>query len=220
MLNATDSESLIFSQGKVWHPSSPTQILDFPELCTQAWVEQISLSTTGYYRTPGIAYDHAIGQGTPFFYFAYGGAVTEVAVNTLTGEYRIVRVDILHDVGDSLSPDIDRGQVEGAFAQGVGWLSTEELCTHQDGRLLTHSPSTYKIPSFGDMPSDFRVQLLKNAPQGNVIHGSKAVGEPPFVLGISLVSALQHALSTNENLAHLKIPCTPESVLRAVYEKV
>ncbi|MEC8276334.1 MAG: xanthine dehydrogenase molybdopterin binding subunit [Myxococcota bacterium] len=217
MLNSADSESIIFAQGQVWHPSMPAKQISFPELCNQAWVEQISLSATGYYRTPGIAYDHSVGQGTPFFYFAYGAAITEVSVNTLTGEYRITRVDILHDVGESLIPAIDKGQVEGAFAQGIGWLSTEELRTHNDGRLLTHSPSTYKIPAFGDLPKDFRVNLLKNAPQNNVIHGSKAVGEPPFVLAISLVTALQHALSTPDRLVPIQMPCTSEQVLKVIY---
>ena len=178
------------------------------ELCNQAWVEQISLSATGYYRTPGIAYDHSLGQGTPFFYYAYGAAITEVSVNTLTGEnIRLGRVDILHDVGNSLIPAIDKGQVEGAFAQGIGWLSTEELRTHSDGRLPTHSPSTYKSRLW-EICQRLSGQLLENPHSTMLSMAQRPWGSTPFILAISLVTALQHALSTPDRLAPIQMPCT------------
>ena len=179
----------------------------------------MSLAATGYYRTPGIHYDRAQGRGKPFHYFAYGAAVVEVELNGLTGEHRVLRADILHDVGDSLVPSIDVGQVEGAFIQGVGWLTCEEVLFDAKGRLLTHSPSTYKIPAVGEAPEDFRVALLERAPQPGVIHGSKAVGEPPLMLGIAVVTALRHAVGAFGDAGDqvdLLIPCTPEQLLRAV----
>ena len=125
----------------------------FGELARSCWAQQVSLSSTGYYATPGIAYDPVVGRGRPFFYFAFGGAISEVEVCGLTGEYRVLRIDVLHDVGDSLVPTIDRGQIEGGFVQGMGWLTTEEVQFDATGRLLTHGPSTYKIPSAGDVPT-------------------------------------------------------------------
>ncbi len=166
-----------------------------------------------------MAYDHESGSGTPFFYYAYGGAVIEVEVHGLTGEHRVRRVDILHDVGNSLVPSIDRGQVEGAFVQGLGWLTSEEMLVAPDGQLLTHGPSTYKVPAVGDVPLDFRVALLDRAPQPTVVGGSKAVGEPPFMLAICVVSALRHAVSAfgpPRTEVELRLPCTPEAILRAV----
>jgi xanthine dehydrogenase large subunit len=189
------------------------------EVAKQAYLNQLQLFASGYYRTPDIHYDASVGRGKPFHYFAYGTAVTEVEVNGLTGEHRVVRVDILHDVGASLVPTIDRGQVEGAFVQGVGWLTCEEVLFNDKGYLLTHSPDTYKIPAIGDVPEDFRVELLENAPQHDVVHGSKAVGEPPFMLGISAVTALRHAISgwaKPGQEVKLSIPCTPEAILLAV----
>ena len=213
-----DSADVQFANDVVQSAIDSTVYMPFAQLCNQAWVEQISLSATGYYRTPGIAYDEAKGRGTPFFYFAYGAAITEIELSTLTGEYRIVRTDILHDVGDSLSADIDKGQVEGAYVQGVGWLTGEELLYNKDGRLLTYAPSTYKIPASGDVPLAFHVELLSNARQDSVIHGSKAVGEPPFILGISVLTALHHAItSIAKKEVELRVPATTESVLRAVY---
>ncbi|MDP6946118.1 MAG: molybdopterin-dependent oxidoreductase, partial [Myxococcota bacterium] len=191
----------------------------FGEVALACWVQQISLSATGFYRTPGITYDYASGRGRPFYYFAYGGAVTEVEVSGLTGEHRVLRADILHDVGASLVPTIDRGQVEGAYIQGLGWLTCEEVLYGDDGRLLTPGPSTYKIPAIGDTPLDFRVDLLARAPQPGVIHGSKAVGEPPFMLAISAVTALRHAIGAfgpSGREVALAPPCTPEAILRAV----
>ena len=193
--------------------------LPFADVARACWTQQISLAATGYYATPGIGYDRDKGQGTPFYYFAYGAAVTEVEVSGLTGEHRVLRVDILHDVGDSLVPTIDRGQVEGGYVQGLGWLTGEEVLFDDQGRLLTHGPSTYKIPAIGDVPEDFHVRLLERAPQPGVIHGSKAVGEPPLMLAISAVTALRHAIAAfgpGGVEVPLTLPATPEAILRAV----
>src|SRR6185295_15946648 len=137
-----------------------------------AYVAQVQMSATGFYRTPGLGYDKEAGRGRPFHYFAFGGAVTEVEVDGYTGMKRLLRTDILHDVGDSLNPGIDRGQVEGGFVQGVGWLTGEELLWDAEGRLMTHSASTYQIPAFSDAPADFRVKLYEEATQQGVVHGS------------------------------------------------
>ncbi|HCH63470.1 MAG TPA: xanthine dehydrogenase molybdopterin binding subunit [Deltaproteobacteria bacterium] len=216
-LDGTDPATFVFANGRVSIPGGPS--MAFGELARSCWAQQVSLSSTGYYATPGITYDPAIGRGRPFFYFAFGGAISEVEVCGLTGEYRVLRIDILHDVGDSLVPTIDRGQIEGGFVQGMGWLTTEELQFDSAGRLLTHGPSTYKIPSAGDVPTDFRVDLLRNATNDKVIRGSKAVGEPPFVLALSVPGALRAAIAAFQSDAHppfLTLPATPEAVLRAI----
>lgn len=184
----TTAEAVVFSEDKIAG-------LPFEEVVEAAYMSQVSLSTTGFYRTPGLAYDKKNGKGIPFYYFAYGAAISEVEVDGLTGMKRVLRVDVLHDVGESLNPSVDRGQIEGAFVQGMGWLTGEELKWSQDGRLLSHSASTYQIPSIGDAPAEFHVTLLKNAPQDGVIHGSKAVGEPPFMLAMSVREALRDAVA-------------------------
>lgn len=196
------------------------QILSFQEFVQQAYFNQISLSSTGFYKTPKIYYDHASGSGCPFYYFAYGAACAEVIIDTLTGEYKILRADILHDVGDSLNPAIDIGQVEGAFIQGVGWLTTEELVWNDKGKLMTNGPAGYKIPAVADMPIDFRTTLVENRknPEDTVFH-SKAVGEPPFMLGISVWCALKDAVASvsgYRKYPHMDSPATPERVLWAV----
>jgi xanthine dehydrogenase large subunit len=208
--------TLRFAGGAVTHPGS-ARSLPFAEVVQAAWLERVPLSATGYYRTPGVGYDHATGTGTPFFYYAYGAAVCEVEVNGLTGEHRMIRADILHDVGESLVPTIDRGQVEGGFVQGVGWLTCEEVLVTADGHPLTLGPSTYKIPAIGDVPLDFRVELLRDAEQPGVIGGSKAVGEPPLMLAIGVVTALRHAIGAfGSGEVELGLPATPEAILRAV----
>ncbi len=192
--------------------------MSFAELVQLAWANRVSLSATGYYRTPKINYDRATFSGRPFFYFAYGAAVTEVVVDTLTGENRVLRVDILHDCGDSLNPAVDLGQVEGGYVQGVGWLTSEELWWNDAGELGTHAPSTYKIPTCSDLAPDFRVELLQNsANRENTIYRSKAVGEPPFMLALSAFHAIRDALAGSPDKApNLQAPATPESVLRAI----
>ncbi len=215
-LSATQAETLRFGGGAVTHPES-ARTLEFAAVAQQAWVQRVSLSATGFYCTPGVGYDHATGQGTPFYYYAYGGVVCEVEVSGLTGEHRMTRADILHDVGNSLVPTIDRGQVEGGFVQGVGWLTCEEVLSTDDGQPITVGPSTYKIPAIGDVPVDLRVELLPRAEQPGVIHGSKAVGEPPLMLGIGVVTALRHAIAAfGPGEVELALPATPEAILRSV----
>ena len=222
LLDLPDSQAaaLEFRAGSVG--LSGGRQVPFAKVAAAAWVQRVSLAATGYYATPGIAYDPTLGRGTPFYYYAYGAAVTEVEVSGLTGEYRLRRADILHDVGRSLLPTIDLGQVEGAYVQGVGWLTCEELLFDERGHLRTPGPSTYKIPALGDAPLDFRVQLLERAAQEGVIHGSKAVGEPPFMLGISAISALRHAIGSfapAPRIVELRLPATPEAVLRAIEDQ-
>ena len=193
------------------------QLFAFGRLCQLAHLRRVSLSATGFYATPKIKYDRARHQGRPFLYFAYGAAVSEVAVDTLTGEHRVLRVDILHDVGRSLNPAIDRGQIEGGFIQGMGWLTTEELVFADDGRLLTHAPSTYKIPCAGDRPPVFNLDLWDGHNVEPTIHRSKAVGEPPLMLAISVFSALGQAVAAAAGpAAHLDAPATPERILKAL----
>jgi xanthine dehydrogenase large subunit len=194
--------------------------ISFTELVQLAWAQRVSLSATGFYKTPRIHYDRETFSGRPFFYFAFGAAVTEVVVDTLTGENRVLRVDILHDCGDSLNPAIDRGQVEGGYVQGVGWLTTEEIWWNDRGELGTHAPSTYKIPVCSDLAPDFRVALMQNsANRENTIYRSKAVGEPPLMLGLSAFHAIRDAIATEENPApNLQAPATPEAILRALAE--
>ena len=195
------------------------QEIPFARLVREAYLARISLSATGYYSTPKIHYDRATASGRPFFYFAYGAAVSEVTVDTLTGEYRVDRVDILHDAGSSLNPAIDLGQVEGGFIQGMGWLTSEELVWDR-GRLTTHAPSTYKIPACSDRPEDFRMSLLAGAPNREAtIYRSKAVGEPPLMLGISVFRAISDAIASladHRILPALDAPATPERVLFAI----
>lgn len=201
------------AQVRAGMPGDPS----FAQVALQCWVNQVSLAASGFYATPGIGYDRSAGVGTPFFYYAYGASVCEVKVNALTGEYRLVRADILHDVGDAILPGVDQGQVEGGFVQGMGWLTQEELINRPDGSAVTLGPSTYKIPSVGDIPRAFDVRLLDKAPQHGVIHGSKAVGEPPFMLAIAVLTALRHAISSfGPGPVELAVPATPEAVLRAI----
>lgn len=191
--------------------------LSFTELARKCIQARVALSEAGHYATPKITWDRASATGRPFFYFAYGAACSEVIVDTLTGENRLLRADILHDVGKSLNPAIDIGQIEGGFVQGMGWLTTEELVFDREGRLLTHAPSTYKIPVASDVPADFRVALYPNANREETIYRSKAVGEPPIMLANSVFCALAdavHALDPSKPVP-LDAPATPEAILRA-----
>ncbi len=220
LLGIDDADSLDFVGDGIQHPASGAS-LTFRALVQAAWARRISLSATGYYSTPNIRYDRPAGRGKPFHYFAYGAAICEVEVHALTGEHRLLRVDILHDVGNSLIPTIDRGQIEGGFVQGLGWLTCEEVLWDSKGRLLTHGPSTYKIPAVGDIPTadNFRVKLLSDAAQTSVVHGSKAVGEPPFMLALGVVSALRQAIASwgpPAREVELTLPATPEAILRAI----
>jgi len=194
-------------------------LIPFNDLCRQAYLARISLSSTGFYATPKIHYDRASHTGRPFYYFAYGAACSEVLIDTLTGEMKVTRADILHDVGQSLNPVIDLGQIEGGFIQGMGWLTTEELVFDDQGRLRTHAPSTYKIPTIGDRPAQLDVRLW--AAGRNVeatVHRSKAVGEPPLMLAISVFSAITQAVASvagHRVMPRLDAPATPEAILMA-----
>ena len=195
------------------------QSISFGDLAKKAHQARISLSSTGYYATPKVAWDRDKAKGRPFYYFAYGAACAEVTIDTLTGEMRTDRVDILHDVGRSLNPALDIGQIEGGFVQGMGWLTTEELVFDEQGRLRTHAPSTYKIPCASDVPEDFRVKLYESkGNRENTIHRSKAVGEPPLMLGIAVWSAIFNALAglNPGKVPPLDAPATAEAILRAV----
>ena len=192
----------------------------FDDLVARAYKARVQLSATGFYKTPKIHWDRVAGRGRPFYYFSYGAAAAEVAVDTATGEYQVERVDILHDVGRSLNPAIDRGQIEGGFVQGMGWLTTEELWWDDEGRLRTHAPSTYKIPLASDRPRVFNVDLAEwSENREETIYRSKAVGEPPLMLAISVLHALSDAVASVADYAacpRLDPPATPERVLAAV----
>jgi xanthine dehydrogenase large subunit len=216
-VHGTDASQVRFEHGQV---HIGTQSVSFGHLVRDAYTARISLSATGYYRTPRIHWDRATLIGRPFFYFAYGAAVAEVAVDTLTGETRLLRVDILHDVGTSLNPAIDRGQIEGGFLQGVGWLTSEELWWDAKGALQTHAPSTYKIPTARDWPAHSTVTILERSPnREDTIYRSKAVGEPPLMLAMSVFHAIRDACAAcgpTGRLPQLSAPATPEAVLRAI----
>jgi xanthine dehydrogenase large subunit len=189
--------------------------LSFAEAAMTVYQQRVSLSATGFYRTPDLSWDRIRGQGRPFYYFAYGAAVTEVVIDTLTGENRILRVDILHDTGASLNPALDIGQIEGGYVQGAGWLTMEELVWDAAGRLRTHAPATYKIPATSDTPPVFNVTLWDRANPEATVRRSKAVGEPPFMLGISALMAISDALAQAAPGAYpaLDAPATPERIL-------
>ncbi len=211
--------AVMFENGVARAPQVPGVTVTFARVVELAYMKQISLSANGFYRTPGIGYDKSKGRGKPFYYFAYGAAVSEVEVDGYTGMKRVLAVDILHDVGESLNPGVDRGQIEGGFVQGMGWLTGEELKWGKDGRLLTHSASTYQIPSIGDAPERFLVALLENASQDGVVHGSKAVGEPPLMLAISVREAIRDAIAAfgaRGGEVPLPSPATHEAILAAI----
>ncbi len=211
------ASSVVFAGGRV---AGGGQDMGFGELAKLAHRSRVQLSSTGYYSTPKIYYDTTTKQGRPFYYFAYGAALSEVEVDTLTGEYRLRRVDILHDAGQSLNPAIDLGQIEGGFVQGMGWLTTEELWWDDKGHLRTHAPSTYKIPACGDVPAAFNVALFKaGRNKEDVVYRSKAVGEPPLMLGIAVFHALRDAIAAcgdGWTVPRLDAPATAERVLMAI----
>jgi xanthine dehydrogenase large subunit len=213
-LHQTRVETIRFEDGQV-HVGGAT--MTFAEAAQTAYQNRVSLSATGFYKTPDLAWDRIKGTGTPFFYFAQGAAVTEVVIDTLTGENRILRTDILHDAGASLNAALDIGQIEGGYVQGAGWLTTEELVWDDKGRLRTHAPATYKIPACSDRPDIFNVALWDAPNPAQTIYRSKAVGEPPFMLGIAAFLALSDAVAAcGPAYADLQAPATAEEVLRAV----
>ena len=217
-IGACDME---FAENRVYAKMIPDATIPFVKLVEAAYISQVSLSSTGFYKTPGIHFDRESGKGNPFYYFAYGMAVSEVSVDVLTGEYKLIRTDILHDVGDSLNEEIDIGQIEGGFIQGVGWCTTEEIKWDNKGRLLTHSPDTYKIPTINDIPEVFNVELLKDYPNEGTIRKSKAVGEPPLMLAFSVWLAIKDAISAvgnHETEPEFSLPATAEVVLMSIEE--
>jgi xanthine dehydrogenase large subunit len=208
------ASDISFANGKV---KLPEQEMSFADAAKLAYEARVSLSATGFYKTPHVAWDRVAGKGRPFLYFAYGLSCSEVVIDTLTGENRILRTDILHDAGTSLNPALDIGQVEGGFVQGAGWLTTEELVWDDDGRLRTHAPSTYKIPACSDRPEVFNVSLWDGRNREETIYRSKAVGEPPFNHGVSVLLALSDAVAAcGDSYPCLDAPATPERVLWAV----
>ena len=210
----TTADQIRFAQGQV-HIGE--EVISFAQAAASAYENRVSLSSTGYYKTPEIEWDRIKGRGRPFFYFAYGAAVTEVVIDTLTGENRILRADILHDAGASLNPALDIGQIEGGYVQGAGWLTTEELVWDAKGTLKTHAPSTYKIPAISDRPDVFNVALWDEPNPAQTIYRSKAVGEPPLMLGISAFMALSDAVSAcGDGFGDLQTPATAEAVLTAI----
>jgi xanthine dehydrogenase large subunit len=215
---ATDQcvpEEVRFAAGLV---STPLQTREFVNLVQAAYAARIQLWSDGFYKTPKIHYNKATMQGRPFYYFAYGAACVEVIIDTLTGEHKICGIDILHDVGHSINPAIDIGQIEGGFVQGMGWLTTEELVWNTEGKLTTHAPSTYKIPTAGDIPKHFQISLWPQANREDNIFGSKAVGEPPFMLALAVIEALRDAVASVKPHTKfcLNAPATPSEVLNAI----
>ncbi|MDP3795688.1 MAG: xanthine dehydrogenase molybdopterin binding subunit [Polaromonas sp.] len=208
-------EAVVISQGQV---SSPKGTQSFEQLVDKAYHARVQLWSDGFYKTPKIHYDKHTLTGRPFYYFAYGAACTEVAIDTLTGESRVLKVDILHDVGTSINPAIDIGQIEGGFVQGMGWLTTEQLVWNDKGQLSTHAPSTYKIPTTGDVPEHFKIDLWPEPNREDNVFGSKAVGEPPLMLAISVYEALRDAVASARpgKRVRLEAPATPEHVLAAL----
>jgi len=211
--------SIIFSDNNVFDLEYPACQIPFPEICRLAHLNQVSLSATGFYKTPGIWFDRDAGQGRPFHYYSFGMAISEVVIDILTGAQRLIRTDILHDIGDTLNEGLDRGQVEGGFIQGAGWCTTEEIKWDEEGKLLTHSPDTYKIPTINDIPQDFRVEFLTDVPNPGTIRGSKAVGEPPFMLGLSVWLAIKDAISAvggHQTEPDFSLPATGEVILGSI----
>ena len=210
-------EEIEFKGGKVFDSSNTDRSMDFAESIMKAYLNQVSLSATGYYKTPDIHFDREIGKGQPYYYYAYSMAVTEVEVDTLTGHYTNIRTDILHDVGNSLNTRVDIGQIEGGYIQGVGWCTTEECKWDKNGNLLNYSPDTYKIPNIQDIPKDFRINLLEGHPNGaKTIRRSKAVGEPPLMGALSCWLAIKDAVSAAGNHQiepDFSLPATNEVIL-------
>ena len=221
-LNPSKTEDIQFNNNSVYDQLHPERKLPFKDIVKLAYFQQTSLSATGFYKTPGINYNRETGKGHPFHYYSFGMAVSEVELDILTGYHKILRTDILHDTGKSINEAIDIGQIEGGFMQGVGWCTTEDIKWDANGKLLNHSPDTYKIPSVQDIPADFRTALLKDAPHFSTIHQSKAVGEPPLILAFSVWLAIKDAISAvgnHEIDAEFSLPATNEMILKSI-EKI
>jgi xanthine dehydrogenase large subunit len=217
MIYQAEEAAVEFVRGGI---SVAGRFVEFGTLINSAYMGRVQLSAAGFYKTPNIHWDRDTGRGSPFYYFAYGASVSEVSIDTLTGEYQVDRVDILHDVGRSLNPAVDMGQIEGGFIQGMGWLTTEELVWDKKGQLRTHAPSTYKIPLASDVPPVFNIKIADwSVNREATIGRSKAVGEPPFMLALSVVEALGMAVASVADYKispRLDTPLTPERILMGV----
>ncbi|MBV8781610.1 MAG: molybdopterin-dependent oxidoreductase, partial [Phycisphaerae bacterium] len=213
-------DDVVFENGYVWDKRSPDERMTFAQLVCRAYMERINLGERGFYITPGVDFNRETGKGHPFLYYTNGAACAEVVIDRFTGETKVMRVDLLMDAGVPLNPGIDRGQIVGEFIQGMGWVTTEELRYAPSGELLTHSPTTYKIPNISDLPEVFNVNFLNNPDSAVSIHRSKALGEPPLLLGISVWTAIKNALSYvgGERVAEIALPATGERVLMAMTE--
>jgi xanthine dehydrogenase large subunit len=218
----SDEADIIFEDNYIIDSKQPERKMLFAEAVNFVYMQRTSLSATGFYKTPGVEFDRDLGKGNPFYYFAYGISVSEVEVDTLTGYVKPIRTDIIHDVGKSINSNIDIGQIEGAYIQGLGWVTTEEMKYDKKGNLLNHSPDTYKIPGVNDIPEIFNVELLKDADYEPTIHKSKAVGEPPFMLAFSNWLAIKDAISAvgnHEIEPEFELPATNEKILLSI-EKI
>jgi xanthine dehydrogenase large subunit len=210
-----------FRDGTVQDAARPERAVPFARVIKQAFEQRIDLGARGFYATPGIGFDKERGQGTPFFYYTSGAAIAEVCIDRFTGDLRVERVDLLIDLGRSINPAIDRGQVIGGFVQGIGWVSTEVLRHGPDGRLWTDSPTTYKVPGVTDVPADFRIEFLQPRGEFPNLHGNKAVGEPPLLLAVSVWAAVKHALAeAGADPALLNLPASNEAILLALERSV
>ena len=211
-------EHIVFADGCVHDDRRPQVRIPFEQLCDDARRERVDLGSRGFFATPGIDFNRETGRGTPFFYFTQGAAVAEVVVDRFTGEMRVLRVDLLMDIGKSLNPGVDRGQILGGFVQGMGWVTNECLTYNERGELLSHSPTTYKIPAVTDIPPEFHLRFFPNRDNTQNIGSSKAVGEPPLMLALSVWAAARNALSAVKPGAavDLRLPATGEELLRVL----
>lgn len=218
-----EANTIVFKEGLIFDSANPENTITFKDLVLEAYLSRISLSDYAFYKIDGIEFNKMTGHGTPFLYFTQGAACSEVSINNLSGEVKVLRTDIVMDLGKPINEQLDLGQITGAFVQGMGWVTTENLVYNDQGMLLSHAPSTYKIPSVQDMPRIFNVELIEN--NGNTVNlkGTKAVGEPPLLLAISVWSAINNALCSKDHFKkafpQLKIPATSENVLRQLYPK-
>jgi len=215
----TVQQSIIFQNDVLLDSLHPDRRMKFEEVMNVMRLRQVSLSAAGYYRTPAIGWDKVKGWGNPFYYYSFGMCVSEILLDILTGQHTLLRADILHDAGESLNPLIDRGQIEGGFIQGVGWCTTEEIKWDEKGRLMTHSPDTYKIPTVLDIPKDFRVELLQGYPNPRAIRQSKTVAEPPLMYGLSVWLAIKDAVSATRNHTiepEFSLPATNDVIVLAL----
>jgi len=210
-----DPESVRFEHSLVWDTRRPQERLTFAQAVCRAYIERVNLGERGFYATPGVDFNRETGKGHPFLYYTNGAAVSEVLIDRFTGEMRVTRVDLLMDLGRPINPSLDRGQVIGGFMQGLGWVTTEALRYNDAGALLSHSPTTYKIPNVGDIPEVFNVAMLENDNNEISLHRSKAMGEPPLLLGISVWAAVKDALryANGGKSVQLSLPATGEEIL-------